>query len=74
MESITRFTEIFPLKTILIVVFFLIFIIGGMLVVSGIKMSSENKKSKVVSIFLGIILMLFALFSGFYVFIFGYNS
>ncbi|MDN6167102.1 MAG: hypothetical protein L0J18_13220 [Tetragenococcus koreensis] len=74
MESITRFTEIFPLKTILIVVFFLIYIIGGMLVVSGIKMSSENKKSKVVSIFLGIILMLFALFSGFYVFIFGYNS
>lgn len=74
MESITRFTEIFPLKTILLIAFFLIFVIGGMLVVSGIKIPSENKTSKVVSIFLGIILLTLALFSGFYVFIFGYNS
>lgn len=46
MESITRFTEIFSLKTILIVVFFLIFIIGGMLVVSGIKCLLRIKKVK----------------------------
>lgn len=74
MESITRYAKFFPFKTILMGVFFLIFIIGGTLVISGIKITSENKTSKIISIFLGIILMIITAFLGFYVFIFGYNS
>lgn len=74
MELINQFSQgKFPLKIILLLILFFIFILGLALVISGIKMASDNKPPKIMSILLGITLIIITVFSAIYVFLFGSN-
>lgn len=58
-----------------ILFFELIFLIGGiMLITGGINIMKKSKASGVTSIVLGIIIVLVCLYLLFWTFIFGYNS
>lgn len=64
----------FPIKNIILFLLFLLFLSGVALIVSGIKIPSENKATKIISILLGTVLIIITFFSAIYVIIFGYNS
>lgn len=74
MELIDQFTEgKFPVKNILLMFLLLLFISGIALIISGVKIPSENKTAKIISILLGILLIIITFFSAIYVVLFGMN-
>lgn len=64
----------FPIKNIILFLLGLLFLSGLALIVSGIKIPSENRTTKMISLLLGIALIIITFFSGIYVIMFGYNS
>lgn len=64
----------FPIKSILLMVLVIVFILGLVLLVSGIKIKRNNKLAKALSITLGIIFILTPIFFSIAVIFFGFNS
>lgn len=74
MEIINQFTEgKFPEKKIILMFLLLLFISGIALLISGIKIPSENKAAKIISILLGVLLIIITFISVIYVVLFGIN-
>lgn len=75
MKFINQFPiENFPIKNILLILFFFLFLAGIALIVSGMKIPAENKLAKILTLILGIVLLIISLFSAIFVVMFGYNS
>lgn len=64
----------FPIKNIILFLLALLFLSGLALIVSGLKIPSENRATKIISMLLGILLIVLTFFSAIYVIMFGYNS
>lgn len=64
----------FPIKNIILFLLGLLFLSGLALIISGIKIPSENRTIKIMIMLLGIILIVLTIFSAIYVIMFGYNS
>lgn len=64
----------FPLKMIILVALFVLFILGLVLLISGIKMNYKNKSAKFLSLILGIALILTTILGALGVMLFGFNS
>lgn len=74
MEIIDQFTEgKFPEKNIVLIFLLILFISGIALIISGVKIPSENKAAKIISILLGILLIIITFLSAIYVVLFGMN-
>src|SRR5699024_12203547 len=75
MKFINQFPiENFPIKNILLILFFFLFLAGIALIVSGMKILAENKLAKILTLILGIVLLIISFFSAIFVVMFGYNS
>lgn len=61
-------------KVALLILLLAVFILGGLLFISGIKIKKQSEATGIFSLFLGIFLVLAALYFMFWVIIFGYNS
>ncbi|SEL13572.1 hypothetical protein SAMN04488700_0413 [Carnobacterium iners] len=75
MEIIDQFTNgRFPLKMMILVALLVLFILGLVLLTSGIKMNYKNKAAKFLSLILGIMLILATILFALGVILFGFNS
>lgn len=75
MEIMNQFTTgRFPLKMAMLVILLVFFILGLVLLISGIKIRHKNTLAKYISIILGFILILATFFAALGVILFGFNS
>jgi predicted membrane channel-forming protein YqfA (hemolysin III family) len=75
MQLIDQFyNDRFPLKRALFIVLLFFFILGVVLLISGLKITTKNKGTKIVIIALGVVLILIAIYFLFWLTLFGYNS
>lgn len=63
-----------PEKVLILTVLFIVMVLGILLIVSGIKMTKNSKAAKMISITLGVVLILAALYFMFWTVLLGYNS